>query len=188
MITFGAKYITSVDIQKTSRKSGTTPYKAAFVELNPESKLDLFTMSILLHAPKSRNNYVSSIYYNFTGTEIDDTNNANNSKFFALIKEQKNYKFVNPLNVLGLAETGNSIYCEDTVFLKHLQTIPKYFFRKLNHVGSGLLEGLKKFAPQKDIMCNSVVEAVPFYLKNGFIKMGDVIDDCLVKMQYYAKK
>lgn len=187
MISFGAKYISPVNIEKITRKNKVISHEAAFVELEPKKKLDFVTMSILLNLPYDSGEYVPRIYFDFMSAAADDEIN-NDVRFFAVTERKKRYGFINPLNVYGLIEVADSINEKDALFIKYMQAIPKILFKKLNHVGTGILDGIKTNFHQKDIIGNVVNEAIPFYLKNGFVVTQKFISECLTTMRYYAKK
>ena len=184
VITFGAKYISPINIEKFNRKGEPLTYRASFVELLPDKKTDFISLSLLLGKKQYNTEYLHNIFDDFSNAIAGDAGGDTGTRFFAITKPQKQYSFIFPFKILGIADISNSYFDLNTVFVRYIEAFPGIFANKLNHIGSALLDGLKNIYPQKDIAGNGLPKLVPFYKHNGFEIEDTICDGELIRVKY----
>ena len=188
MITFGAKYLSDVTIGKVTNKKDVVPYKAAIVELNPDSLKDILSLNIATSVLPKRKRFLHSIYSDFLSIGNKYCDNRLWTGYFALTKKQASYEFIRPANILGLAEVSSKGLKNDVIYLEYLQTLKNLFFNKTCFVGKSFLNFLKQAYPDKDIELFAVPPSVKFYLNNDFVISEKLKSNGLTKMRYFSKK
>lgn len=186
MITFQAKYLSTINIGKINDEKKIVPYKAAIVELNPDNFKDSFSLNLVSYFSLKKKRFAGTIFEDFLDSTNGKRGDRNWVKYIALTKEQDSYKYVKSRNILGLAEISSAPLFKDCVYIDYLQTIKKRFFNKYCFVGRETLEFLKNMYPDKDIVLRSLPSATRFYRNNGF-SVIESKKDGLIKMKYCHK-
>lgn len=177
MISFKANYISSANVlQNKNLKS--YPQQVSFVELNPHDNYDVVSANCanLVWGGKSRKQ-------EYFGDEICHALNVMNhsnistreTRFFAITSQLDNFQNLISEKILALTQV---IKCNDkTRYIEYLQVAPQYSYNatmpKYRHVGTAMLDSLKKLFCEEDIELDAVADAVKFYLKNGFKDLGE---------------
>lgn len=185
MITFGARYVSPVNVERVLKKTS-VPCQASFYELNTKSRKDSISFNLASHRLRNILNFAPTIYQHFVST-MTGINKDSSSKYFALVNTTKKRTFVSPFKISGLAEISDSDSGQNTIRIKYLQKIPQFFFERINHVGTGMIDGIKAEYPDKDIVLKALPNVVGFYLANGFVIESKDPHSRLVNMRYYAK-
>lgn len=187
MITFGAGYIAPAKIDRLAKNKELIPNNAAFVEMKPESMRDNITLNIAASLLPKRKRFARAIWENFVMTYNGKLKDAK-VKYFAITKEQSNYKFVKPNNVLGMAEVSFYPLVGNTVYVNYIQVFKNFIRNKFDHVGTSIIDNIKQLYPDKDIILNAIPSTVPFYEKNDFVKDENQPDERSVRMRYSPNK
>ena len=187
MITFGSIYKSSASVNKISKNKELIPHNVAFVEMKPDSMYDNLTLNIVANILPKRKKFARTMWENFVMTYKGKSKDAK-VKYFAITKEQPNYKFVKPNNVLGMVEVSFYPLTGNAVFVNYIQVLKNFIFNKFDHVGTSIIDSIKKLYPDKDIILNAIPSTVPFYEKNGFFKEENQSYERSVKMRYSPKK
>lgn len=192
-ISFKASFVNTANIQQLQH-DGYKPFNAAFVEMHPNSKNDISTLKCISNT-WGQESYASSIYNAALGdSRLDDLviEKPIARKFYALTSQKDSFEKLNPENVLGMVHVNNYPNFNSIEFL---QTNPEYIIPvkkesfmekclnkifkiqkpiykqpKYKHIGSGILDSLKKLYSDKPMTLLSVHEAKKFYKKNGFVR------------------
>lgn len=187
MITFGAKYVSPVNIGEITKKKEVVPYRAAITEFIPDDIRDTSSLNFLVNFSLRRTNFARSIFEDYLVTENGQLYNKNWVRFLTMNKEQDSYKYVKTRNILGVAEISSSKIFPNDIYLDYLQTIKNWFVQKYCYVGTGFLNFIKKSYPDKDITLQALRSAVKFYENNGFVVTNSPKDNGLVEMRYSHK-
>ncbi len=175
MISFGAKYINSVNIQKINRNNDLVEQcRVSCVELDPECDEDIDVMADIAERWDSYWKFPELIfncmkYYSKYNDKLEG------NKFYALTAQTKHFTCLQPSEVLAVCQLDEE--SDDTVKLKYLEVKPDNvgLVKKpyeYNHVGSGVLNALKDIFSGKRITLFSTPTAVEFYKANNFSKSG----------------
>ena len=170
-INFKANFIRNTNIQQAINSSY-APKQVALVELDTNDKNDISALRTV--ADKWENTtqgYTRCIYYDATKNfKFSDTT----EHYYAITLQNKNYKYLQPENILGLAlfsKHNNG----STNELKWLQVNPDINYNKskqnnrlLKNIGRSLVNFIKE-ASDKTISVYSDADAIDFYEKLGFI-------------------
>lgn len=192
-ISFKANFIHLTNIQNLNN-DGYKPFNASFVEINPKNKNDISLLKCLSDTWGS-DSYAGSIYSAALGdSKLDNLiiENPIDRKFFALTSQKNSYEKLDPKKVLGMVHINNYSNANSIEFLqvnpeyitplKKESTVEKLFNKmfkitkatpkqpEYKHIGSGMLDSLKKLFPDKPITLLSVSTAIKFYKKNGFVR------------------
>jgi len=188
VITFGARYISPVQIQKTINKKEIVPYRTALVELLPNSQKDFLSLGVASTFLIRKSQLVGYIHDDFALASIGDIATHEWRRFLAITEEQENYNFIKPRNILGLIEFSAFHTDSDYIYVDYIQTMKKILFDKFSHVGTSMLDCIKKLYPQKDIELDAFPKTVKFYEKNGFeVITHNTGKDDLIGMKYYCQ-
>lgn len=185
MITFGAKHVSPATIEKL-HKGSPVSCEAEMYKLSPDKFKDNVTMSLAANRLRNILNYAPTIYGDFVCT-MKDKCNGQRTEYYALSKNKSKHMFLNPFNILCLAEVSEIKGDPTTILVRYLQKIPRILSERFNHIGTGMLDGIKVSHPYKNIIVHSLPSKVKFYEKNGFVVEGQCPDSRLVEMKYYAK-
>ncbi len=185
MISFRAKYISSVNIQKINPKNDKKePCEASFVELDPLNLYDtdaIASASIRWGKPE----YSELIANNMEmRKKYPEKYRFDTNKFYAITTQKKYFNVPEPSEILAVCKAEEDT--DGVITVKALQVKPdKYIYKEpfyYNHVGMGILQSLKKLFSGKDIKLFSTPNAKPFYLANGFMENKE----CETEMYYEA--
>ena len=171
MISFKAHYVQPAIIQKQNALTGNfEDCKVRMAELEPVSAAD----SIAL---KKTAELWGGKKFSFVGDISDDfenffktRNESPNKKFLVLTCQKGDLSRLKPLDILACAEVTQRTLNKHEI--KYLEVSPIYVHlkkdRKLKHIGSAMLDGIKTLLPNKDIVLDSSCDGINFYLRNGF--------------------
>ena len=192
MISFGAKRINSVDVAKGYSNNNIIKNNVAFVELSPKSKFDLATLAVTStlwggHS-NSAENLSKNILDEFTKAKNDILLGKKDVNFYALTTQKRNYKYLNPFQILGLVEVASYYHNVSSEFINNIQTAPKFFRGKFGLIGKGMLNCLKKIFETKDLELESTRSAVDFYTRNGFEMLSSENKGLTIPMKYKVIK
>ena len=187
MITFGAKYLSTVNIGEIKDKKEIVPYRAAISEFTPGDIKDTVSLNFLANLSLKKTGLAHSIFNDYLCTQNGTLYNKNWVRYLALTKEQNSYNYIKTRNILGLAEISSVPLHSSEIHLDYLQTIKNLFIKKYCFVGTGLLNFIKETYPDKNIVLMALTTAVKFYKSNGFVVSDKLKKDGLVKMKYFHK-
>ena len=187
MITFGAKYLSPVNIGEIKDKNKVVPYQAAMTEFIPDDMRDLISLNFLTNFSLKRTKFANDIFGDFSGTINGQLYDKNWVRYLAITKEQDSYKYVKTRNILGLAEISSHPLFSNEIYLDYLQTVKNWFIQQYCFVGTSLLDFIKETYPNKDIVLQALTTAVKFYKSNGFIVTDNIKKNGLVEMRYFHK-
>ncbi len=172
MISFGAKYISSVSAQKVDFKTNAKrPCKVSFVELSPQNKNDVNAVAAASENwghPECSETILNRMQYMAKCKERKD---FNKTKFYAVTANKNDYKTIESSDILGLCriKTGNEINI-DYIQVKPDEVRLSNKMFQYNHIGTAVLNSIKKLFKGKNIQLFSLPDAKSFYLANGFIE------------------
>ncbi len=172
-ITFKAKFINPVSINRCSMRTTPKSVTASFVELSSSSKADRNALRSVNYEWGDRETFASVILSDFEGRIFGlDYKNA---QYYALTLQKRDLD--NPIaeKILGLAEIVTG---EHGIKLKYLQADPQNNMHSSNAkyrgVGTAILDSIKTLFPNSDIEVQSTTSAESFYKFNGFKKFGPI--------------
>lgn len=167
-ISFKANYISAATIQQRTPQFTFTDKKVSFVQLDPESTLDRNSIFTLDHNWEHRKTFANEIFEDMN--DCTDFYNHAGKKFFALTTQKNHFEILESEKILGITEIINGM--RDTLKLKYLQVHPQHKWTSeaaaFKHIGSAILDSLKRHFPACDIILESVPDAKNFYRANGF--------------------
>lgn len=168
MISFKAQYVKPVIIQKLGIDSKYHDYKASLVELSPESHNDFLSLN---EVNKNWNNSESLAYEItriFNGL-YRKNKPSQNENFFAITTQKKDFDKLNENLILGLVQTRKP---KNLLEIENLQVNPNTNYdakkRAFKHIGSALINFIKKELNPEEIYLNSKRESIPFYQRHRF--------------------
>lgn len=177
MISFGAKYINSVNIQKINRSNDLIePCEVYCVELDPASDEDIDAM---VSVSENWDSYwkFSELISNCMKYYSKYKDKLEGNKFYVITTQKEHLHHLEPSEVLAVSQ----IYKNDNdIKLKYLEVKPDdielikkpYVF---NHIGSGMFNALKNIFSDKRIkLFSSSDAATRFYKANGFKESENV--------------
>ena len=178
-ISFTANYISSPNIlRKVNNKF--VQQRVSFVEIDP---YDIYDRQTVCSVAKSWvrgkcEGLASLILKNICDIPLNRRCNLN-EKYFAITTQFDNFEKLEPNKILALAQI--TIQRRKQLYLDNLQVHPdnrsKSFNPEFKKIGTTMLDLLKKIFPQRNIVLDSVENAVPFYEKNGFhLENQDIVD------------
>lgn len=172
-ISFGARYIHSVKIDKTN---GGQKHKAALIELDPKNEHDNSCVQQIIQDWGGIDSYTYDIAHNM-GEILCDLHDDTMPipRFFAITSQRSNFNKLIPEALLSLSEITelkNGIINIDFLETMHEQA-HNAKRPMLKHIGTKMLDCVKKIYKGKTLELNSTNEAIGFYLKNGFIKKAE---------------
>ncbi len=172
MISFGAKYIDTAVAQKVYQDDKKEPYKVSFVELNPLDESDREAVAEaserwgLPECSEAISNRMRLI-------SKGHANDPENDKFYAITSQKDNFDTPESSKILAVCYTKERY--DGNIKLPFLQVKPdgvelikKPF--KYNHIGTSMMDSIKKLVQGKTISLVSMPDAKPFYFANGFKK------------------
>ena len=172
MITFGAKYITTSNIQRFGRDSKYHDQKVSFIKFLPESTQDKLVINSIASWDVF-SSYAKNISDSFNNKVLhkDDYD----SEFYALTTQKDKFECIEPESVLGIIQTSKR---KKDRYIEYLQTNPEYKFgesmRGFKGIGKVLVQTvLSIIGPNKIVQLDSDESAVGFYKKLGFIEYND---------------
>ena len=176
MITFGAKFISSANIQKLGHDKKYREINTSFVKLSHESKKDCNVLCELA-GWDSYDTFSKTINDNFQNLSIQK--NILGYEFFALTTQESNFENLDPNNILGLLQTSERL--KDN-YIEYLQTNPEYMLgaatRKFKGIGKTMMNAyMKMLGKNKTIHLDSTPNAADFYKRIGFITKEPDIED-----------
>lgn len=187
MITFGAKYLSPVNIGEIKDKSKVVPYQAAMTEFTPDDMRDLISLNFLANFSIKRTKFANTIFENFSDTIDGKLYDKNWVRYLAITKEQDSYKYVKTRNILGLAEISSTQRYPNEIYLNYLQTVKNWFVQKYCFVGTSFLDYIKETYPDENIVLQALKNTVNFYKDNGFVVTNNLKANRLVEMKYFHK-
>lgn len=169
MISFKSSYISPAYVMQNQYCNKWNKKEVAFTKLSPDSLNDLQTINEIADEWKSIDNIESYIR--------DDFNNSNVEKapfnFYAITKQKSKFDFLEPKDVLCIAETSNH---DEFLFIDLLQAAPMFNYDNVNRTikcaGSAMIECLKEIT-HTPIVVFPLVSATKFYEKLKFLPIGD---------------
>ena len=170
-VTFGAKYLNSVRIQKYNKQlKKFVPYDVNFVRIDGANRNDL---DVLDNIAKTWSNakYLQTIV---TAAHWMDKKPDAQIKVYAITTQRGNFDKLRPHNILGLAEMTKDDDFENSYLLHRLQVKPEEpdrrhtKMKKYKRVGSSMLKALKNEYDSITLYAEEGTEA--FYKSNGFIE------------------
>ncbi len=175
VLTFKANYLNSATIQRINIYKS-CPKKVSFVEINPTESLDV------LAANKIAAKWDKTGDGTFAHDICRAINRGEKSRFFALTTQQDTFEKLDYEKILSLAQVKTEKEDEYEEFIEFLQVDPdnlsSSYYAEFSHIGTAMLDSLKKLFCKKCIGLNSVRSAIKFYLRNGFKDTGiDVADE-----------
>lgn len=181
MISFKANYINSEIILKNDNVRH-SPQKVAFVELNPDCLSDAECVEQVANSWidfEKEHDFFGYTIYNGLIRNKSRLQRISGERFFALTSQLDDFHCLIPDKILGLAQVMESD--KDTQYLEYLQVNPRNtkgaLHPEFRHIGTAMLNSLKKVFVDKNITLDSVRYATNFYLKNGFKELGSNIDN-----------
>ena len=181
---FGAKFIEQVNVQKYNPKTEAYGFdKLSFVEFDPVNKQDIDAIAGAVKTWKGQN-YAGIIAQNaalmsngFLSPEVNH--------IYLMTSQKDDFERLDKSKIVGLAQMQTGVEPEDN--LRYFQIRPDLKHgvnrRKYKHIGSGMLDSLKKIY-NKAITLIASYSAANFYEKQGF----EIIDIDLLEYIWRAKK
>ena len=162
-ISFKAKCINYTTIDKQISQNKYCKKNVAFAKMNNNSYYDVKALKELSYLWDYDSNLIPAIYLYFS---LED---GKNSEIYFLTSQTKNFKKIIPEKVLGIIQITNHPKYE---YLNYIQTRPDCTAAKQNrpykNIGQTMINLVKKITENKDIVLNSIKEAIEFYKKQGF--------------------
>lgn len=174
-ISFGAKFIDNVNIERKVRGDKRINHEVALVELDGHSYNDLKSVEDIVFDWGGFSSFTFDICDNMH-TIYENPPHINNSwYFYALTNQKGNYDKLDPKAILSIAQVTNTF--NDRIKLNYFETNMKYAHdakkSKFARIGTALMDGIKSLHSGQSIYAKVVDEAKPFYLKNGFEDLCD---------------
>ena len=174
-ISFKSSFIRYSNIKKLDENKRFTDYKVSLRELDYESSEDICLLDKLYkYCWGNDAEFVKHIDYNFNASrrykflrDID--------KFYILTANNKKASSQKEDDVLGLVQTR--LQSNDEIQIVYMQVKPEHKCGSnstIKHVGTAMLDALKKIYNGKEISLYAVSQSIPFYLKNGFEKVAEL--------------
>ncbi len=170
MINFKANYINATTVKRINQ----TPVSdkvVSFVELSPQSTSDVKAIRTLSYCWDDNKSLAGDLYCNLRDCSLYGDNSG--QKFYAITQQRNNFEKLDSDEILAVAQIRD----RDDIHLDLLQVDPAnnndIYLREFCHIGTAMLNCLKKLFPNKDITLKSVDSAFDFYLKNGFNRIAN---------------
>lgn len=170
-ISFTAKYISSVMVQRLADNGKYLPTKANAVELSAKNNNDLSTLE-KLSEKWGDDTYASNILDE--ATSLNEFYNEYRPTVYALTTQKDNFEKLQPNKILGLMETSDDFGTIKS--LDYLQTNPEFldkFKPAMKRIGTAMLNFIERINKGRRIEIDAVESAKSFYLKNGYKRMND---------------
>ena len=168
MLTFQANYLNSASIQRINIYKPCAE-KVSFIEINPHSTSDVLAVN------KTAINWDKNDGEGFAYDICRAINKGIKDRFFALTTQKDDFERLDSEQILSLAQVKTENEGEE--FIEYLQVDPENTNSAENpqfmYIGTAMLDSLKQLFFNKNIELDSVKSAITFYLRNGFIDMGD---------------
>lgn len=169
MITFGANLIQTTRIQKYAGKQGFQDCNAYIVKLDTGSKLDFKALTEVDRIWDNGKTFAGDIRATFRRQHLCEDENSID-QFFALTRQRKDFQELKSEDILGLAQLQRD---NEKVFLDYLQADPDNNFLAdypmFKRVGTAMVNFIKEYFPEQNILLNPTESVIPFYEKLGFI-------------------
>lgn len=175
MLSFKAKYISPVNIEKKTDSGHFKKYQVSLVELDPVDSRDLNCVKKTSLSWEKGNSLAEDIAISMQD-EFINGRTSEMSKYYAITTQVDDLKNLVAKKILGLAGV---LTTEDknVDYIDIIQISPNYTKenknRKYRYIGKTLLNAIKNLAPNKDLILEAREAAVGFYQKNGFKLIND---------------
>lgn len=175
MLTFKAQRISPIFIHKLGKDNKYHKYEANLVKLNPSVRADVRCIEDVNKAWEDGNSLVDDVAKNMRD-EFVNGKTEDESRYYAITTQNKNYSKMNPGEILGVSEVLTTEE-ENVDYIDAIQVAPMYtrdnLGRTFRGIGNAILNSIKALAPTKDFILEARSSALSFYEKNGFKAIGN---------------
>lgn len=169
MINFKAHLIDSTQIKEKYNEKYINK-KVNLIELNPQNKQDMFTLKEIGAEWNYGYSLAKEIHIDAENTIYYPEKIKTIPKFYALTKQNQEFKTPKINDILALAEIEEK--SKNVIKIVFLQVNPEYNYYSYSpdfkYIGTGFLNVIKKIFKGKTLTLQAAFDAVKFYLKNGF--------------------
>ena len=173
-VNFKANRVLQTTIKEMVENKSPANKKVTFIEFDPFVADDincLFNTAVDWRESKFALSVYQDAYMDGNWSEKDEIV----KKYYALTEQMSNFKQPKHNKILGLIETEQ--ISKTLEFIHYLQVNPAFMWEtlksKYKHIGSSILDAIKKLYPTKKILLEPEDGTEPFYIKNGFEKLED---------------
>ena len=175
-ISFGAKLLDTVTIQRNICGDKTLPHDVALVELDGHSYNDLKSVQDIVYPWGGYSSYTYDICERMSAVYENPPHINNGWYFYALTNQKNGYEKLDPKAILSIAQVSNQGN-NDNIKINFFETNEKYNHyakkSKFSKIGTALCDSIKKMYSTKDIFITAVDDAIPFWKKNGFKRVHE---------------
>ena len=169
MISFGARYINSAQVQKISYVNDFIgPVEVSCVELNPKNANDVNAVMDLVDMWDSNEKYEEIVGLNMYASSEDEL--TGDVRYYALTEQEDDFENLNPSDILALSQVN--VKGGKDVELEYLQVKPEprliFSTHTIKRAGCAMLDSLKNIFKGFKITLFSNITATGFYEKNNF--------------------